>query len=116
MEKHSFCRRRGAENARRENAGCKKLVTCGTDGRLRLSGFQALVTLTLTLDRVIWLLGLQTVSDVFSERVCSLDTSASNALGVLDDNEPYKSIFLLGTYLLFCDCLIILQTCSVMSK
>jgi len=32
-----------------------KLVPCGTDGRLLLSGFQALVTLTLTLilDRVI---------------------------------------------------------------
>jgi len=31
----------------------KKLVPCGTDGRLLLSGFQAVVTLTLTLDRVI---------------------------------------------------------------
>jgi len=31
----------------------KKLVPCGTDGWLLLSGFQALVTLTLTLDRVI---------------------------------------------------------------
>ena len=31
----------------------KKLVPCGTDSRLLLSGFQALVTLTLTLDRVI---------------------------------------------------------------
>jgi len=33
----------------------KKLVRCGTDGRLLLSGFQALVTLimTLTLDQVI---------------------------------------------------------------
>jgi len=30
-----------------------KLVSCGTDGRLLLSGFQSLVTLTLTLDRVI---------------------------------------------------------------
>jgi len=30
-----------------------KLEPCGTDGRLLLSGFQALVTLTLTLDRVI---------------------------------------------------------------
>ena len=29
-----------------------KLITCGTDGWLLLSGFQALVTLTLTLDRV----------------------------------------------------------------
>jgi len=29
-----------------------KIVPCGTDGRLLLSGFQALVTLTLTLDRV----------------------------------------------------------------
>jgi len=28
------------------------LVPCGTDGRLLLSGFQALMTLTLTLDRV----------------------------------------------------------------
>ena len=32
---------------------CIKLVLCGTDGRLLLSGFQAVVTLTLTLDRVI---------------------------------------------------------------
>jgi len=31
----------------------QKLVPCGTDGRLLLSGFQVLVTLTLTLDRVI---------------------------------------------------------------
>jgi len=31
----------------------QKLVQCGTDGRLLLSGFQALVTLTLTLDQVI---------------------------------------------------------------
>jgi len=31
----------------------RKLVPCGTDGRLLLSGFQAVVTLTLTLDRVI---------------------------------------------------------------
>jgi len=31
----------------------RKLVPCGTDGRLLLSGLQALVTLTLTLDRVI---------------------------------------------------------------
>jgi len=30
-----------------------KLVPCGTDGRFLLCGFQALVTLTLTLDRVI---------------------------------------------------------------
>ena len=30
-----------------------KLVPCRTDGRLLLSGFQALVTLTLTLDWVI---------------------------------------------------------------
>ena len=30
-----------------------KLVPCGTDVRLLLSGFQAVVTLTLTLDRVI---------------------------------------------------------------
>jgi len=30
-----------------------KLVTCGTDGWLLFSGFQELVTLTLTLDRVI---------------------------------------------------------------
>ena len=29
-----------------------KLVQCGTDGRLLLSGFQVLLTLTLTLDRV----------------------------------------------------------------
>jgi len=29
------------------------LAPCGTDGRLLLSGFQLLVTLTLTLDRVI---------------------------------------------------------------
>jgi len=34
----------------------RKLVRCGTDGRLLLSAFQSLVTLTLTLtlDRVIW--------------------------------------------------------------
>jgi len=32
----------------------KKLALCGTNGRLLLSRFQALVTLTLTLDRVIW--------------------------------------------------------------
>ena len=32
----------------------EKLVPCRTDGRLLLSGFQALLTLTLTLDRVIW--------------------------------------------------------------
>jgi len=32
----------------------KNLVPCGTDGRLLLSGFQLLVTLTLTLDRAIW--------------------------------------------------------------
>jgi len=32
----------------------KKIRKCGTDGRLLLSGFQALVTLTLTMDRVIW--------------------------------------------------------------
>ena len=32
----------------------KKLVPCGTSGRLLLSGFQLLVTLTLTLERVIW--------------------------------------------------------------
>jgi len=41
---------------KRENeikARIKKLVPCGTDSRLVLSGFQALVTLTLTLDRVI---------------------------------------------------------------
>ena len=31
-----------------------QLVPCGTDGPLLLSGFQALVTLTLTSDRVIW--------------------------------------------------------------
>jgi len=31
----------------------KKLVPCGTDGRLLMSGFQSVVTLTLTLDRVI---------------------------------------------------------------
>ena len=31
----------------------KKLAPCVTDGRLLLSGFQLLVTLTLTLDRVI---------------------------------------------------------------
>jgi len=31
----------------------KKLAPCGTDDRLLLSGFQLLVTLTLTLDRVI---------------------------------------------------------------
>ena len=31
----------------------KNLAPCGTDGRLLLSGFQLLVTLTLTLDRVI---------------------------------------------------------------
>ena len=31
----------------------EKLVPCGTDGRLILSGFQALATLTLTLDWVI---------------------------------------------------------------
>jgi len=31
----------------------KNLVLCGTDGRLLLSGFQVLVTLTLTLDWVI---------------------------------------------------------------
>jgi len=31
----------------------KELVPCGTDGRLLLSGIQAVVTLTLTLDRVI---------------------------------------------------------------
>ena len=31
----------------------KNLVPCGTDGRLLFSGVQALVTLTLTLDRVI---------------------------------------------------------------
>jgi len=30
----------------------KKLVPCGIDGRLLLSGFQAVVTLTLTLDQV----------------------------------------------------------------
>jgi len=32
----------------------KNLALCGTDGRLLLSGFQLLVTLTLILDRVIW--------------------------------------------------------------
>jgi len=32
----------------------KNLAPCGIDGRLLLSGFQLLVTLTLTLDRVIW--------------------------------------------------------------
>jgi len=31
----------------------KKLIQCRTDGQLLLSGFQAVVTLTLTLDRVI---------------------------------------------------------------
>ena len=31
----------------------KKLVPCGTDGRLLLSGFQVVVTFTLTLYRVI---------------------------------------------------------------
>jgi len=31
----------------------KKLAPCGTDGRLLLSGFQLLMTLTLTLDQVI---------------------------------------------------------------
>jgi len=30
----------------------QKLVPCGTDGRLLWSGFQAVVTLTLTLDQV----------------------------------------------------------------
>jgi len=29
---------------------------------------------------------LQTISDVYLERICLLDTSASSALGVLDDN------------------------------
>jgi len=33
--------------------GVKNLALCGTDSRLLLSGFQLLVTLTLTLDRVI---------------------------------------------------------------
>jgi len=32
----------------------RNLGPCGTDGRLLLSGFQALVTLTLTMYRVIW--------------------------------------------------------------
>jgi len=32
----------------------KNLAPCGTDGRLLLSGFQLLVTLTVTLDRVRW--------------------------------------------------------------
>jgi len=32
---------------------CQKLVPCGTDGRLLLNGFQAVVALTLTLDQVI---------------------------------------------------------------
>jgi len=31
----------------------KNLAPCGTEGRLLLTGFQLLVTLTLTLDRVI---------------------------------------------------------------
>ena len=35
------------------NHSFKNLAPCGTDGRLLLSGFQLLVTLTLTLDRVI---------------------------------------------------------------
>jgi len=30
----------------------RKLVPCGTDGRLLLSGFQSLMTLTLTLDHM----------------------------------------------------------------
>jgi len=34
--------------------GGHKLAPCVTDHRLLLSGFQALVTLTLILDRVIW--------------------------------------------------------------
>jgi len=36
-----------------DNMHKSKLVQCGADGRLFLSGFQALVTLTLTLDWVI---------------------------------------------------------------
>jgi len=36
-----------------KNKNKTKLAPCGTDGRLLLSGFQLLVTLTLTLDRVI---------------------------------------------------------------
>ena len=35
------------------NSNIKNLAPCGTDGRLLLSGFQLLLTLTLTLDRVI---------------------------------------------------------------
>jgi len=45
-----------ARHGAKESAGKVlkiKLVPCGTDGRLLLSGFQALVILTLTLDRVI---------------------------------------------------------------
>jgi len=36
----------------RKRTRIKKLVPCGIDGRLLLSGFQAVVTLTLTLDQV----------------------------------------------------------------
>ena len=35
------------------NVKTYKLLPCGTDGRVFLSDFQALVTLTVTLDRVI---------------------------------------------------------------
>jgi len=37
----------------KEHPACKKLPWCGTNGRRLLSGFQLLVTLILTLDRVI---------------------------------------------------------------
>jgi len=37
-----------------EQNGKIKLVPCGTVGQLLLSGVQAFVTLTLTLDRVTW--------------------------------------------------------------
>jgi len=52
------------------NANCQnKWVLCGTDGRLLLSGFQAVVTLTLTLDRVI----RHTVVHQSSTSVCILN-------------------------------------------
>ena len=41
---------------------------------------------------------MQTLSDMYPKRICLLDTSASRALGVLDNNALQNSLSYIGAY------------------